>query len=115
MLNESFFELLEPVIKNFLDECARRTNEGKLKLIPRDKNMTSIYEMGLSIFNVEEIISELQVDDYYRGPSSDHKFPNDDIWEFISHYETYKIYIKLKLDNDDFVICLSFHETERQF
>lgn len=35
--------------------------------------------------------------------------------EFISHYETYKIYIKLKLDNDDFVICLSFHETERQF
>ncbi len=113
MQNESFFELLKPDIENFLNECAKRTIEGKLKLIPRDKNMTSIYEMGLSIFNVEEIISELQVDDYYRGPSSDHKFPNDDIWEFISHYEMYKIYIKLKLDNGDLAICLSFHEAER--
>lgn len=113
MQNESFFELLKPDIERFLYECARRTNEGNLKLIPRDKNMASIYEMGLSILNVEEIVSELRVEDYYRGPTSDHKFPIDDVWEFISFYETYKIYIKLKLDAGDLVVCLSFHEAER--
>lgn len=31
MQNESFFELLKPDIENFLNECTRRTNEGKLK------------------------------------------------------------------------------------
>ncbi|MGL4254078.1 MAG: type II toxin-antitoxin system MqsR family toxin [Fusobacteriaceae bacterium] len=113
MQNDVLKELLRNEIQEFLDRCSHKVLSGKLKLIPREKNMESIYSMGLSILNVEEIIAELSVEDYYRGPTPDHKDGEEEVWEFLTDFEGYSIYIKLRLDEkDDLVVCISFHEAE---
>lgn len=113
MQDDKLKMLLKEEIKIFLEECSHRVLNGKLKLIPREKNMESIYSMGLSIFNVEEIIANLSVEDYEDGPTPDHKYAEDEVWEFITNFEEYKIYIKLKLDDkDDLAVCISFHEAQ---
>lgn len=95
----------------FLEECKIRIKAGKWTLIPRDKNINSIREMGLTLEDVKDIILDLETKDYYRGPTEDHKYKDEYVWEFLV-YEDYTIYIKLKLDNSNGVVCLSFHESE---
>lgn len=104
--------VLSFAINNFLEECKRRVAEGNLILVPRKKNSDSIREMGLTIIDVEEIIMGLEEKDYYRGPSKDHKFQEDYVYEFIVE-DIKRIYIKLKLDNSNNTVCISFHEAER--
>ncbi len=113
----SLNELKNKTIENFINKCKKiiEENPENLKLIPRDKNIDSLYSMGLTPIDVEEIICNLTIDDYYRGPSPDHAEPEDDIWEFLVKYEEFVIYIKLKLketENNELVICISFHEAE---
>lgn len=101
-------------LRNFLDRC-REIIENKpenLKLIPRKKNMDSLYSMGLTPLDIEEIVCDLTPENYFRGPSPDHNFPNEEVWEFKVLYEEFRIYIKLKLKEEEFVICISFHEDE---
>ncbi|MGL5056653.1 MAG: type II toxin-antitoxin system MqsR family toxin [Fusobacteriaceae bacterium] len=113
MQNDVLKELLEKNIQEFLDRCSHKVLNGKLKLIPRQKNMDSIYSMGLSILNIEEIIAELTIENYYKGPTPDHKDKEEEVWEFLVDFEEYPIYIKLRLDEkDDLVVCISFHEAE---
>ena len=103
--------LLEESLKIFLQECKESVKQGKLDLIPRDKNMESIIKMGLTIFDIEDIICSLTVKDYYRGPSEDYKYKDEYVWEFLKKYDEFRIYIKLKF-NDDKTVCISFHKAE---
>lgn len=104
-------ELKNQEIENFLNKCAEKICEKGIKLIRRDKNMNSIHSMGLSILVVEEIICELTIEDYCKGPEEDKDRQGEEVWIFLKKVEEYRIYIKLKLDEDDCVV-ISFHEAE---
>ena len=71
-------------LRNFLDRCREiiENNPENLKLIPRKKNMDSLYSMGLTPLDIEEIVCNLTPENYFRGPSPDHNFPNEEVWEF---------------------------------
>lgn len=104
-------ELKVEALKFFLEECKKRVEARKMKLIPRKKNMDSIYKMGLTILLVEEIILELEIEDYLKGPEDDYNGSDEKIWMFLKKVEEYKVYIKIKLDANDCVV-ISFHEAE---
>lgn len=61
----------------FLKECKERVQLGKWTLIPREKNINSIRKMGLTLEDVKDIILDLEVKDYFRGPSEDHKYKGE--------------------------------------
>ena len=60
--------------------------------------------MGLTIFDVQDIICSLTVGDYYN-----YKYKDEYVWEFLKKYDEFMVYIKLKL-NDDKTVCICFHE-----
>lgn len=103
--------IIQKMLEAFLKESKKRVKNNGLVLIPRKKNMDSIYKMGLTIPIIEEIICNLTIDDYYSGPEEDHLSPEDTIWVFLVE-DIEKIYIKLKLVDDDKTVCISFHEAE---
>lgn len=51
-----------------------------------------------------------------RGPEDDIDMPGEDVWIFGAKVHGIEHYIKLKinrLDQDDCLVCISFHKSER--
>ena len=94
-------------IKDFLRRVKKEmSTPDRIQLIDRAKNIDDIARLGLKWKH--EILS-LTYEDYDRGPLPDHSGVGE-IWEFIPEIDGVMIYIKLKLDSERGVVCLSFHE-----
>lgn len=81
----------------------------------RRKNMETLAELGWLPQDVPDIIYELEVDDYFSGPSDDwNSNDHNCIWEFGKYLpdEQKTIYIKLKLTDD--ILAISFHFPEKE-
>ena len=78
------------------------------------KNIATLAALGWLPENVPDVICDLDVDDYFCGPSDDRD--SDDrncIWEFCKELpdEQQAIYIKLKITKD--ILAISFHFPEK--
>lgn len=101
----------ESQIQDFLDEIKKADS---IYIIPREKNKQTRYKIGLSTYDQIDIIINLTVKDYYKGPERDKDPTKDgDVWMFKSDYYEHVLYIKLKIKNCEDgktrVVCISCH------
>lgn len=84
-------------------------NGDKFIIVNRDKNRNFMLEYGLLTNDIKDIILNLEVDDYYRGPEEDEAGFEGKIWIFTPTFQSIKLYIKIRLANNTVVICISIH------
>lgn len=90
------------------------TNGRGLDIIPRPLNNKTIRELELTKENVWEIILDLTILDYVRGPEIDRDKPGE-MWIFGREIAKKEVYIKLKIAQVGLVKiakCISFHIAE---
>ncbi|MCX7903264.1 MAG: type II toxin-antitoxin system MqsR family toxin [Caloramator sp.] len=100
------------MIKAYLKDIKKIIVEKGFQFIKREKNVKFLREYGLLIEDVKKIILSLKPEDYIKGPEKDHnqKYLGD-IWVFKNTtYLDMTIYIKIRYNPPDEVVCISFHE-----
>ena len=98
-------------IQDFLNEIRKADS---IAIVPREKNKKTRYKIGLFTYDQIDIIINLTVKDYYKGPERDKDPTKDgDVWIFKSDYYEHVLYIKLKIKNCEDgktrVVCISCH------
>lgn len=99
---------------HFLKLFKQSASTEGIYVVPRRKNMDALLKLDLTEANREEIILNLSVNDYCKGPSKDTD-QGGDVWEFGKEVGERTIYLKLKIFMIDKKIqakCISFHEAE---
>lgn len=88
--------------------------DNKWTFIPRRKNIEFLRKWGLLVDDVKDIILTLEPSDYIKGPEKDHdKDKEGDVWIFKNQkYLDACIYIKLRYNSPNEVVCISIHEDE---
>lgn len=95
----------------FIKQIVTEDKDGnKFVLANREKNRDFMLEYGLLINDIKEIILNLEIDDYYKGPEKDDAGLEGEIWIFTPFFEKDKLYIKIRLANNILVICISIHK-----
>lgn len=111
----------ENAVKEFLDQFFAIVQEEGLSPVPRAKNEQSLIDLGLTKEQRKQLLLELTVQDYYRGPSRD-LGRKGEVWEFGIFVEEREVYIKLKIAEvkpvgqeniERKALCISFHQAER--
>lgn len=97
-------------IEDFLIKLRLKLNiYGYVFSRERTENKETMKELGISMLNVKDILSELKKEDYSEGPKDDQE-EGGDIWVFGKEIDNKEIYIKLNLGKENRkVICYSFH------
>ena len=67
-------------------------------------------EYGLFTNDIKDIILNLEIGDYYKGPEIDKDGYNGEVWIFTPIFEENKIYVKIRFENNILVVCISIHE-----
>lgn len=79
----------------------------------RDKNLETLVTLELTTANRSQLLEELKVDDYYKGPTQDYN-NGPELWEFGKKIKQKEVYIKITIGQSNRpVICISFHIAER--
>jgi len=101
-------------VQNFLKEFKTFAKVFDVFVINTEKNINSLLDLGITANIRKDIILNLEVENYYRGPSKDRDLPQFDVWEFgVKLSETDDVYIKLSTRREKSrSICLSFHRAE---
>lgn len=76
--------------------------------------MVAIAELGITIAQAKEVLMELTVEDFYRGPIEDTDNEREQYWEFGKEISGKDFFIRLKiLSNLNLALCHSFHPCEK--
>ena len=79
----------------------------------RPKNREAILELEITHLQREEIVKNLQVQDYVEGPVVDVLHKEGEMWVFGKDVNGQEVYIKITLGyENDQAICISFHIAE---
>ena len=71
-------------------------------------------DLEISINDVKNILKELNLEDYVKGPLEENLYKGSDMWIFGKVVKKSEIYIKITIGSlSDKVICISFHFAER--
>lgn len=103
-------------ILQFLTRAKQLLVSGEYVFVSRMKNMQALAQHGLTIQDAKDVILDLTVRDYYKGPKQDFD-PSQpgDVWEFKKLVDGKQFYVKLKIqcrNMKEILKCLSFHEDE---
>ena len=79
-------------------------------IIPRDKNKEFMREYKLQLNDVKNIILALTVADYIKGPEEDEGGYAGEVWFFAPRFRGIKLYIKLRIQENKIIVCISIHE-----
>lgn len=94
-----------------IKQIVTKDKDGSLFVIAyREKNRNFMLNYGLLIDDIKGIILNLEIDDYYKGPEADEAGYDGEIWIFTPRFRDTKLYIKIRLENNKLVICISIHE-----
>ena len=75
----------------------------------RTENRETMKELGISMHNVKDFLSELRKEDYSEGPKNDQE-EGGEYWVFGKEIYNKEVYIKLNLGKESRkVVCYSFH------
>ena len=101
-------------VEEFLNEFQTLANVFGILVINREKNTKALTDLGISPHIRKEIIMDLKVDNYFRGPSKDKSRSQFIVWEFGANLDDGReVYIKLSCRREkNKLICLSFHTPE---
>ncbi|WP_026836965.1 type II toxin-antitoxin system MqsR family toxin [Gillisia sp. JM1] len=80
----------------------------------RPKNsIKDLVSLGITANRRKEVILELELIDYCKGPLSETQFNGENMWVFGKIVKGVEIYIKLTIIEDtNKAICISFHKAE---
>lgn len=86
-------------------------NGEHFTIVRTKKNIDFMYEYGLSIEDVKNIILNLSTEDCFSGPENDRDLSYE-VWifKFSPMFENVKLYIKIRVESSEKSVCLSVHE-----
>jgi hypothetical protein len=102
-------------VAKFLAKFKGIVETDGLHIIPRPSHNKTILELGLTRSMVKEMILNLTVKHYNKGPMADRDYPGTgDLYVFKAVIDGVTLYIKLKIDISDksgkqIAKCISFH------
>lgn len=111
-----------PDIEDYLKKVRHFIDEGKIDFIKGRDEKYALGVLGIGLEDAFAMVYELTYKNYYRGPSPDHKFPDQEVMEF--GYEDIfpelplpksSLYIKLVFrpqKND--LLMMSFHSATQE-
>ncbi len=106
-------EVKTKLINKYLKEIKKEVSKGNYILVPRAKNMNTLKELGINLEIVEDIIYDLNIDNYICGPEEDRDTNIGMIWKFKYDYDnTIVLYIKTNISSDSKMKIISFHIDE---
>jgi hypothetical protein len=112
---ETTKEEVETFLRDFKQKMAARV--GGYSVIfsrERPKNLQTQLDLELKEFEKEKYLSELTVEDFYKGPTQDVD-GGPDLWEFGKMVKSKEMYIKISIGKlNKPVRCVSFHFPERE-
>lgn len=97
-------------VEQFLGQFGIKFDIWGIFYLDRDKNIEALKALGINQNARDEIVRQLQPDDYVETLSAD--FFNE-MWVFGRDMEGTELYIKIALGQpNDRTICISFHLAE---
>lgn len=103
-------------VKAFLQRLKSKATVFQIiYLDKRPKNAETLGKLDITPNARDQIIQDLTVQDYYRGPRPEDFYGGDsEMWEFGKNVNEEEVYIKVTLGQSGKpVICISFHIAER--
>lgn len=98
-------------LNSFLKEIKKKVAQREYTLADREKNNKFLRDRGLSPEHVREAILRLSDKDQPMEPQEDKDGYPGYVYKFKSKYLTDEIiYIKIRYNPPDEVVCISFHE-----
>lgn len=86
-------------------------NGEHFTIVRTKKNIDFMYEYGLSIEDVKNIILNLSTEDCFSGPENDRDLSYEGwIFKFSPMFKNVKLYIKIRVESSEKSVCLSVHE-----
>ena len=101
----------EEQVNAFLREARKRIENEQYDFIYDD--MLKLTDLGIAITEAINIVKNLKLEDYYRGPKKDHLHPEQEVYEFGKWLDEIELYIKLTIRKQDDLFIMSFHEAKR--
>jgi len=108
-------------IESFLEKVCLFIDAGKTDFLQDKKEKYALGALGVSYDDAFEMVKELTYEDYYQGPTEDHKYPAQKVMEFGIEdvfpefsYPHSSLYIKLTFrDRRDDLLMMSFHSAAK--
>lgn len=100
------------MLKRYITGIKKDVSKGNFEFVPRMKNKKFLMDNGLLVADAIDIILDISINDYYKGPESDNDGHDGQIWVFKYDFEGKMIYIKFNYNPPDKTSCISFHEDE---
>ncbi len=100
-------------VEAFLSTFKAKMEVFDVVFLNRDKNLQTLIDLEIARVSRKELLRELMVEDYFRGPTKDAN-NGPDLWEFGRLVKQKEVYIKITIGvMNRPVICISFHLAER--
>ncbi|WCC43658.1 hypothetical protein PJW08_00545 (plasmid) [Tenacibaculum finnmarkense] len=102
------------VIKSFLQELKVTINSLGIIFSNRPKNsIQNLADLSITAKMRQEIILNLEVQDYSEGPLDETQYGGIEMWVFGRVIKSQEIYIKMTISkNTGGAVCISFHKAE---
>lgn len=108
--------MTKDIVEDFLSQFHQKMKI--FRIIFRDdrgKNLQTLLDLEITPTQREDIIKQLEVEDYIDGPSDDTLNNIAPLWVFGKKVKNKDVYIKISMGRPNTsVICISFHIAERQ-
>lgn len=78
----------------------------------REKNTKTILQLDMSVIDIIEVLKKLKISEYYQSVPDDKNKNMPDFHVFFTFVSEMEIYIKLRIQNTNNVLCISFHFPE---
>ncbi|WP_417428649.1 hypothetical protein [Halpernia sp.] len=98
-------------VKSFLEEMKANGSTFGFLFADREKNHDTYLELQLTSKVREEVLKNLQPEDYCKGPEKNTEYGTNPMWIFGKELKGKEIYIKITIPLSK-VICISFHIAE---
>ena len=86
---------------------------GLVYLDRREKNMKTLAELCITAKYRDNIVKQLSVKDFYKGPEPNRLNDLGDMWVFGKTINSKEVYIKVTLGRTNSqAVCISFHIAE---
>ena len=101
-------------VQSFLHKLKQIINIWDIVFVNRPKNsIQHLADLGITANSRKEIIFQLEIEDYNKGPLPETQYNGNDMWVFGRFVKKQEVYIKLTIiEETGKTICISFHKAE---
>ncbi|NHM02408.1 type II toxin-antitoxin system MqsR family toxin [Flavobacterium difficile] len=102
---------MESEVKKFLTEFKINMNMFGILYANRDKNTQTLADLEITPKFRDNILLNLNIEDYCEGPIDNDQYGNNPMWVFGTNVKKNEIYVKITLLPSK-AFCISFHIAE---